>query len=154
ATLVTDEIYNAFLGDYTKTFYHGHTYTGNPLGCACALKNIELFERDKVLEALQSKIEHLTKRLEEFWELKHVGDIRQKGFLVGIELVKDRKTKEPFPYRERTGFKVIYKARERGVLIRPLGDVIVIMPPLVIDLENLDKLIDVIKWSIKEVTER
>ncbi len=154
ATLVSEKVYNAFLGDYTKTFYHGHTYTGNPLGCACAIKSIELFEKDKTLEKLQPKIEHLRKRLEEFYELRHVGDVRQKGFIAGIELVKDKKTKEPFPYGERTGFKVIYKAREREVLIRPLGDVIVIMPPLIIDMENLDKLIDVIKWAIKEVTEK
>lgn len=154
ATLVTDEIYNAFWGDYTKTFYHGHTYTGNPLACACALKNIELIEENEVLKNLENKILILQERLKEFTELKHVGDVRQKGFIAGIELVKDKKTKEPFPYGERTGFKVIYKARERGVLIRPLGDIIVIMPPLVIDEGNLNYLIDVIKWAIKEVTEK
>ncbi len=153
ATITTDEIYQAFLGDYTKTFYHGHTYTGNPLGCAAALASIELFDEERTLERLQPKIEHLTRRLEEFWELKHVGDVRQKGFMVGIELVRDKDTKEPFPPAERTGFKVIYKARERGVVIRPLGDVIVILPPLVIEIEELDRLVDVVKWAIKEVTE-
>ncbi len=154
ATLTTEKVYGAFLGDYTRTFYHGHTYTGNPLGCAAALANIELFEEERTLEKLQPKIEHLKGRLEEFKELKHVGDIRQKGFMVGVELVKDKDTKEPFPYGERTGFKVIYKARERGVVIRPLGDVIVILPPLVIDTPELDRLLDVIKWAIKEVTEK
>jgi adenosylmethionine-8-amino-7-oxononanoate aminotransferase len=153
ATLTTEEVYNAFLGDYTKTFYHGHTYTGNPLGCAAALANLEVFEEEKTLEKLQPKIEHLTNRLKEFEELKHVGDIRQKGFMVGIELVKNKETKEPFPPAERTGFKVIYKARERGVVIRPLGDVIVILPPLAIEKEQLDTLLDVVKWAIKEVTE-
>ncbi len=154
ATLVTDEIYNAFVGDFSKTFYHGHSYTGNPLGCAAALSCIEIFEEEKVLEKLQPKIEHLRKRLEEFEELKHVGDIRQKGFMVGIELVKDKKTKEEYPYEERIGFQVIYKARERGVIIRPLGNVIVILPPLSISFDELDKLIDVIKWAIEEVTEK
>ncbi len=154
ATLVTDEIYNAFVGDFSKTFYHGHSYTGNPLGCAAALSCIEIFEEEKVLEKLQPKIEHLKKRLEEFEELKHVGDIRQKGFMVGIELVKDKKTKEEYPYEERIGFQVIYKARERGVIIRPLGNVIVILPPLSISFDELDKLIDVIKWAIEEVTEK
>ena len=153
ATITTERIYNAFLGDYTKTFYHGHTYTGNPLGCAAALASIELFEEEKTLEKLQPKIEHLRKRLEEFWELEHVGDIRQKGFMVGIELVEDRKTKKPYDPSLRMGFQVIYKARERGVVIRPLGDVIVILPPLVITIEELDTLIDVVKWAIKEVTE-
>ena len=154
ATLVTDEIYDAFVGDFSKTFYHGHSYTGNPLGCAAALASIEIFEEERVLEKLQPKIEHLTERLKEFEELKHVGDIRQKGFMVGIELVKDRETKEEYPYEERVGFQVIYKARERGVIIRPLGNVIIILPPLSISLDELDKLIDVIKWAIKEVTEK
>lgn len=154
ATLVTEEIYNAFWGDYSKTFYHGHTYTGNPLGCSAALANIDVFEKERVLERLQPKIEHLNKRLEEFKELKHVGDIRQKGFMVGVELVKDRETKEPYPYELRMGYQVIYKARERGVIIRPLGDVIVILPPLCIEIEVLDELLDVIKWAIYEVTEK
>ena len=153
ATITTERVYEAFLGDYTKTFYHGHTYTGNPLGCAAALASIELFEEERTLERLQPKIEHLKRRLEEFWELEHVGDIRQKGFMVGIELVKDKSTKEPYPPAKRMGFEVIYKARERGVVIRPLGDVIVILPPLAIEIDVLDELVDVVKWAIKEATE-
>lgn len=153
ATLTTDEVYNAFLGDYTKTFYHGHTYTGNPLGCAAALASIELFEEERTLDKLQPKIEHLSKRLEEFKELKHVGDVRQKGFMVGIELVRDKESKEPFPPEERTGYKVMLKAREKGVFIRPLGDVVVILPPLVIEMDELDRLIDAVKWAIRETTE-
>ncbi len=154
ATLVTDNIYEAFEGDFTKTFYHGHSYTGNPLGCVAALACIDIFERENTLEKLKMKIEHLSKRLKEFWELKHVGDIRQKGFIVGIELVRNKETKEEYPYHERIGFQVIYKAREKGVIIRPLGNVIVILPPLSINIKELDKLLDVIRWAIREVTEK
>ncbi len=150
ATLTTEEVFNAFLGEFgeLKHFYHGHTYTGNNLACAVALANLEVFEEEKTLEKLQPKIEHLRKRLEEFWELKHVGDVRQLGFMAGIELVKDKKTGEKFPYGERTGFKVAYKCRERGVFLRPLGDVMVLMMPLVISIEEMDHVLDTLKWAI------
>lgn len=149
-TLTTDEVFNAFLGEFgeLKHFYHGHTYTGNNLACAVALANLEVFEEEKTLEKLKPKIEHLTKRLEEFWELEHVGDVRQLGFMVGIELVKDKRTGEKFPYGDRTGFKVAYKCRERGVFLRPLGDVMVLMMPLVIDFDQMDHVIDTLKWAI------
>ena len=150
ATLTTEEVFNAFLGEFgeLKHFYHGHTYTGNNLACAVALANLEVFEEEKTLEKLQPKIEHLRKRLEEFWELKHVGDVRQLGFMAGIELVKDKKTGEKFPYGERTGFKVAYKCRERGVFLRPLGDVMVLMMPSVISIEEMDHVLDTLKWAI------
>ncbi len=153
ATLTTEEVFNAFLGEFgeLKHFYHGHTYTGNNLACAVALANLEVFEEEKTLEKLKIKIEHLSQRLEEFWELSHVGDVRQLGFMVGIELVKDKKSGEKFPYGERTGFKVAYKCRERGVFLRPLGDVMVLMPPLVIDIEELDYVIDTLKWAIESL---
>ncbi len=150
ATLTTEEVFNAFLGEFgeLKHFYHGHTYTGNNLACAVALANLEVFEEERTLEKLKPKIEHLRKRLEEFWELKHVGDVRQLGFMAGIELVKDKKTGERFPYGERTGFKVAYKCRERGVFLRPLGDVMVLMMPLVISIEEIDYVLDTLKWAI------
>ncbi len=153
ATLTTEEVFNAFLGEFgeLKHFYHGHTYTGNNLACAVALANLEVFEEEKTLEKLQPKIEHLRKRLEEFWELKHVGDVRQLGFMAGIELVKDKKTGEKFPYGERTGFKVAYKCRERGVFLRPLGDVMVLMMPLVISIEEMDHVLDTLKWAIEGI---
>ncbi|NPB07337.1 MAG: adenosylmethionine--8-amino-7-oxononanoate transaminase [Aquificae bacterium] len=153
ATLTTEEVFNAFLGEFgeAKHFYHGHTYTGNNLACAVALKNIELFEEEKTLERLQPKIELLRERLGEFWELRHVGDIRQLGFMAGIELVKDREKNEPFPYGERTGFKVAYRCRERGVFLRPLGDVMVLMMPLVIEEREINYVLDVLKWAIGEL---
>ncbi len=154
ATLTTNKIYQAFFANYAelKTFFHGHSYTGNPLGCAAALASLELFEKNRVIERLQPKIEQLKEHLQKFWELPHVGDIRQAGFMVGIELVKDRNTKESFPFEWRIGHQVILAARKRGVIIRLLGDVIVILPPLSISKEELNMLCDVVYESIKEVT--
>ena len=153
-TLSTEEIFSGFLGrfDEFKTFFHGHTYTGNPLACAVAVENINLFEKDKVLEKLQDKISLLTRRLEHFVDLPHVGEVRQRGFMVGIELVKSRKTKRPYPAGDKIGQKVIGEARKRGVVIRPLGDVIVLMPPVGIDERTLETLVDVTYESIKAVT--
>ena len=156
ATMVTDKIYNSFLAPYKarKAFYHGHTYTANPLCCAVSLANLNLFAQTKLISRLKSKINYLKKRLESFWELKHVGDIRQCGLMVGIELVKDKTTKKPYPYQMKTGVKVILEARKRNVIIRPLGDVIIIMPPLTIKQSELKKLLDVVYESIKKVTEQ
>jgi adenosylmethionine-8-amino-7-oxononanoate aminotransferase len=151
ATLTTEEVFNAFLGEFgeMKHFYHGHTYTGNNLACAVAMANLEVFEEEKTLEKLQPKIEYLSQRLKEFWELDFVGDVRQLGFMAGIELVKDKEKGIPFPYGERTGFKVAYKCRERGVFLRPLGDVMVLMPPLVVEREHIDQVLDALKWAIE-----
>ncbi|MCX8075727.1 MAG: adenosylmethionine--8-amino-7-oxononanoate transaminase [Aquificaceae bacterium] len=153
ATLTTDRVFDAFLGEFgeLKHFYHGHTYTGNNLACAVALANLEVFEKEKTLQNLQPKIKHLTQRLEEFWELPKVGDVRQLGFMAGIELVKDREKGEKFPYGERTGFKVAYKCREKGVFLRPLGDVMVLMMPLVISIEDMDRVLDALKFSISQL---
>ncbi|MFH2011503.1 MAG: adenosylmethionine--8-amino-7-oxononanoate transaminase [Pseudomonadota bacterium] len=155
ATIATDELYNAFLGEYSelKTFFHGHTYTGNPVACAAALANLDLFEKDETIIKLQEKIEHLEKGLKKFRNLEHVGDVRQKGFMVGIELVSNGNLKESFPLENKTGIKVIMEARRRGVIIRPLGDVIILMPPLSITLQELDYLIKVTFDSIINVTE-
>ena len=144
ATLTTRKIFDGFLGEYKeqKTFFHGHTYTGNPLACAAALANLELFKKEKTLRGLEPKIKFLKEGLERFKELPNVGDIRQKGLMVGIELVKDRQTKESYPWEEGIGVKVCRKAREYGVLLRPLGNVIVLMPPLSITKEELKQLFD------------
>jgi adenosylmethionine-8-amino-7-oxononanoate aminotransferase len=154
ATLTTDEIYNAFLGEFKelKTFFHGHSYTGNPLACAAAIANLDLFEKEDTIKQLKPKIELLEKRLSEITDLSIVGDVRNKGFMVGIELVKNKKTKEPFKIEEKMAWKVCYKAREYGIIIRPLGNVVVLMPPLCISLENLDSFIDGIKRSIICIT--
>jgi adenosylmethionine-8-amino-7-oxononanoate aminotransferase len=154
ATLATEEIYRAFLGEYRelKTFFHGHSYTGNPLACSAALASLHLFECDQTLEVLQDKIRFLEGQLAPFSDLPHVGNVRQKGFMVGIELVKDEATKAPFPLEEKVGIRVIKEARKRGVVIRPLGDVIVIMPPLSISIDHLQQLVETVFHSIEEVT--
>lgn len=154
ATISTEEVFNGFLGQFDefKTFFHGHTYTGNPLACAVAVESIDLFKKDKLIEKLQGKISVLHTGLERFQGLSHVGEVRQKGFMVGIELVKSRKTKRPYLPGEKIGQKVIWEARNRGVVIRPLGDVIVLVPPLAIDKSTLEKLVDVTYESIKAVT--
>jgi len=154
ATLTTEEIYEAFLGEYHefKTFFHGHTYTGNPLACAAACANLEVFEKERTLERMATKVELLAERLKEFWSLPHVGDVRQRGFMVGVELVADRETKEPFPSQMKVGQKVILEARRQGVVIRPLGDVIVLMPPLAIPEGELERLVKVVHDAIEKVT--
>jgi adenosylmethionine-8-amino-7-oxononanoate aminotransferase len=149
-TLATDEIYNAFLGEFKelKTFFHGHSYTGNPLACAAAIASIDLFAKEKTLENMQPKIELLEDKLKKIADMPNVGNVRNKGLIAGIELVKHKATKEPYPWEEKIGWKVAYTARGEGVLIRPLGNVIVIMPPLSISVENLNRLMDVIKRAI------
>jgi len=153
ATLTTEKVFKAFLGEFkdNKTFFHGHTYTGNPLACSAALANLKIFRREKTLQKLQPKIKLLGKELQKFHRLKNVGDIRQCGFMAGIELVKDRETKEEFPYQARIGHQVILEARKQGVMLRPLGDVIVLMPPLSISIKELQFLLGVTYQSIAKV---
>ena len=155
ATMATDRVYEAFWGgDYGsgKTFFHGHTFTGNQLGCAVALANIKLFEEKGYPESLVPKIEYLYTRLnEELSELKHVGDIRGKGFMVGIELVKDKKTKEGFSWKDNVGRRVSRRIVEKGVFTRPLGPVLVIMPPLAISEDEIDFMVKTYKEAIVEV---
>ncbi len=154
ATLTTEEIYEAFLGRYEefKTFFHGHTYTANPLACAVSIANLELFEKQKTIEKLQPKIRLIENRLKSFYELSSVGDIRQRGVMIGIELVKDKATKQEFEPKEKIGVRVIERAREKGAILRPLGPVIVLMPPLAMTERELDKLFDIAYESIEETT--
>ena len=153
AALFTKEIYEGFLGNYedNKTFFHGHTYTGNQLAAAAAVKSAELFEKYDLLNKIKPLISHFNETLKDFKLLNIVGDVRNIGLMAGIELVKDGNTKETFAQKERIGHKVILKARDMGVIIRPLGDVIVIMPPLIIDRQTLDTLLSVVYDSIKSV---
>jgi len=155
ATLATEEIFSAFLGEYKefKTFFHGHTYTGNPLGCAVAMANLELFERERILEKMQPRITYLHKRLHQEWSLlPHVSDVRQWGYMVGIELVEDKARRRNYPAEQRTGHQVIWEARKRSIMIRPLGDIIILMPPLSITDEELASLLDVVYDCIVTVT--
>lgn len=142
ATLATDTIWQAFLGTYaeSKSFFHGHTYGGNPLGAAAALATLDVFDEEKTLERLQAKIARLGEHLERIGHLRAVGDCRQCGLVAGIELVRERQTKEPYPWSERRAWHVCDIARREGVLLRPLGNVVVIIPPLAISLEDLDTI--------------
>lgn len=154
-TMTTDKIYQAFLGDIQegKTFYHGHTFTGNPLGCAAALANIEVIEQSGLIRHVQHLAQILSGELEKVKDLSHVGDIRQKGLMVGIELVKDKLTKEPYTLEENIGHQVTLEARERGLIIRPLGNIIVLMPILAMSEEELSQVVSITRQAIKNVTE-
>jgi adenosylmethionine-8-amino-7-oxononanoate aminotransferase len=152
ATLTTEEICSAFRGrpEEGKTFYHGHTYTGNPLGAAVALANLELLEDRRLLSTLPAKVELLRRHLARMAELPWVGDVRQKGLMAGVELVSGKASKRPFDPARRMGAAVCRRAREHGALMRPLGDVLVILPPLAIDLPLLDRLCDIVYQSLEE----
>jgi lysine--8-amino-7-oxononanoate aminotransferase len=153
-TFTTEEIYQAFYDDYQtqKTFFHGHSYTGNQLGCAVAIENLRLFEKDQIVAQVSKKAEQLHVLLQELKSMPHVGDIRQLGFMCGIELGKSKGTKERFPTKSRIGYQVSLKMRELGMLTRPIGDVIVFMPPLVSTNEELKAMVNIMKQAIHEVT--
>ncbi|MFQ5587680.1 MAG: adenosylmethionine--8-amino-7-oxononanoate transaminase [Nitrospiria bacterium] len=155
ATLATQEIYEAFLGEYDefKTFFHGHSYTGNPLGCAAALANLEVFDAEHTLEQLQPKIEWVRKTLLPWEDWAHVGEIRQAGFMIAIELVADKKNKTPYPLEKRVGGHVCEAAKARGLILRPLGNVVVLMPPLSIPMADLSQMVSIVGEAIKQGTE-
>lgn len=154
ATLATDNLFDAFLGEFKdlKTFFHGHSYTGNPLACAAACASIDIFDRDRTLEKMRDTVPVLWQALQEMRDLPHVGDVRQKGLMAGIELVHDKPTKDPYPFEMKMGWMVAHEARRKGVIIRPLGNVIVIMPPICISSEHLSRMLTVIRESIVSAT--
>jgi adenosylmethionine---8-amino-7-oxononanoate aminotransferase len=147
ATLATEEIYEGFLGEHEefRTFFHGHTYTGNPLACAAALATLDVFREERTLERLQAKIGLLAELLQPVWAHAAVRQVRRRGFMVGIELI-------PHPLAERIGHRVTLEARRRGAIIRPLGDVLVLMPPLSISLADLRRLVGITAEAIEAAT--
>ena len=153
ATLCSKRIYEAFRGRYEelKTFFHGHTYTGNPLATAVARANIRLLRETDLLDEARTRATEVSDLLAPLAANEHVGDVRQQGLMVGIELVADRSTKEPFSATDRIGRTVSLKARERSVIIRPLGDTLVLMPPPVISPHELELLVDATTWAVGEV---
>ena len=155
ATLATSEIWNAFLGSYadSKTFFHGHTYGGNPLAAAAAMATLDVFEQEQTLARLPEKIARLADHLARIADLPHVGDVRQRGLIAGIELVRDKSTAEPFAWQEQRGIAACQHAtREHGVWLRPLGSVVVIMPPLSVTLEELDRICLAAEAGIRHAT--
>lgn len=153
ATLTTSKIYDAFLGEpwSGRTFFHGHTFTGNPLACAAALASIDLFETNDVLGNVGARSVQLFLKLRELSSHRFVGDVRQCGLMAGIELVADKATKTPFDPRSRVGAALCARVREHGVILRPLGDVITIVPPLAIDAGRLARIVDAVAAELDAI---
>jgi adenosylmethionine-8-amino-7-oxononanoate aminotransferase len=147
ATLTSERVYAGFLGRHEeyRTFFHGHTYTGNPLACAAAIATLDVFEEERTLEALDAKIGLLERLLEPIAQLDSVREVRQRGFMVGIELHR-------FDPALRMGHQVTLEARARGAIVRPLGDVIVLMPPLSIGGADLQRLVSITREAIAVAT--
>ncbi len=139
ATLTTEQVYRGFLGSTAslRTFFHGHSYTGNPLGCAVALENLRIFREERVLQRLAPKIRLFARQLTRFNDLPHVGEVRQRGLMAGIELVRDKRTQQPYPFERKMGIRICKRLRSEGILLRPLGNVIVLMPALSISPEEI-----------------
>lgn len=155
ATLTTDAVHDGFLGEYAdlRTFFHGHTYTGNPLACAAAIASLDLLQRD-LLPKLPAAAEHFDTLLRErLGPLAHVGDIRGVGLMRGAELVRNCDTKEPYDWVERIAVQVCGAARKHGAILRPLGNVVVLMPVLAMTHDELTRLVDIVATSIREVTD-
>jgi adenosylmethionine---8-amino-7-oxononanoate aminotransferase len=153
ATLASEEIFDAFLGEYSelKTFFHGHSYTGNALGCAAALASLKILEDEKTLERNMILQKKLALETTKFWEHPNVGDVRQEGLICAIEIVDDFKTRRPFPWTERLGHRVCEAARKHGLLTRPIGDVLVLMPPYCTSENQLAKMIEALWLGLVEV---
>jgi adenosylmethionine---8-amino-7-oxononanoate aminotransferase len=147
ATLATERVYEGFLGEHQelRTFFHGHTYTGNPLACAAALATLDVFESERTLERLERKIALLGMLLEPLERHPAVAEVRRCGFMVGIELT-------PYPLELRMGHRVTLEARRLGAIIRPLGDVVVLMPPLAISEQELERLVGITVDAIDAAT--
>lgn len=155
ATLATQEIFDAFLGEPAegRTFFHGHTYTGNALACAAGIASLELMQRRNLVERVAQKADRLAQMLAPLGELPHVGEIRQKGFMVGIELVADKSTRQPFDPRRRLAHQVCARLRQRGVILRPLADVLVLMPPLATEEDDLAILVQALRAELELIRE-
>ncbi|MDO3379929.1 adenosylmethionine--8-amino-7-oxononanoate transaminase [Geoalkalibacter halelectricus] len=152
-TLTSEEIYRAFYDDYEtlKAFLHSHSYTGNPLACALAVEVMKIFEEEDILGQLQPRMRLLDDARSRFAAHAHVGEVRRLGLVAAIEMVKDKKTREGFPWQQRRGYQFYRKALERGALLRPLGNVIYFMPPLNIPMDALEKVIEVAWDCLNEV---
>jgi adenosylmethionine-8-amino-7-oxononanoate aminotransferase len=152
-TLTTPAVFDAFLGDYAefKTFFHGHSFTGNQLGSAAALASLDLLQSPASVHARQKLQRALREELQTLWALPNVGDIRQAGLVAGIELVRDWRTRRPFDLREQAGIRVCDAMARRGVLTRPVGNVIVLMPPYCTIGTQIARIVRVLSEAIQEV---
>ena len=132
-----------------KLFIHSHTYSANPLACACANETLSLLTENNFLDNLKPKIKFLGEAGSLLRELKWCGEFRQKGMIAAIELVRDKLSKEPFPLKDGVGSKVYLEGLKRGLIIRPLGNVIYFIPPLIITKEEIKIMIDAAFESIE-----
>jgi adenosylmethionine-8-amino-7-oxononanoate transaminase len=153
ATLAAPEIFDAFLGEFSelKTFFHGHSYTGNALGCAAGLANLQIFRDDRTLEKNAVLQKLLAREAARFWSHPNVGDVRQEGLICAIELVQRFETRESFPFAERIGHRVCKAARRHGLLTRPVGDVLILMPPYCTTPTQLTRMVEALWLGIVEV---
>jgi adenosylmethionine-8-amino-7-oxononanoate aminotransferase len=153
ATLAAPEIFEAFLGDYAelKTFFHGHSFTGNALGCAAARASLKIFATDRTLERNAELEQNLRELSLKFWDHPNVGDVRQEGLILAVELVRDFETREPFDFAERIGHRVCEAARAHGLLTRPIGDVLVLLPPYCTTEAQLAQMVDALWRGLTEV---
>src|SRR5580704_68907 len=152
--ITTEEVYAAFYDEYDKlnAFLHSHSFTGNPLACAVALASLRIFREDDVLQRNRILAAHMGARARELESHPHVAEVRQRGMIVAIELVKDKATREPYPWQERRGLGIYRHAVGRGVLIRPVGNVVYFMPPYVITPDEIDLMVDVAREGIERAT--
>lgn len=156
ATLTTERVWNAFLGTHAeqRAFFHGHTYGGNPLAAAAGIASLDIFRDERVLEALSPKIARLQEHVERLARHAHVGSVRQCGLVAGLDLVADKATGARYPWQEKRGTQACLAARKHGALLRQLGDVVVVMPPLSITLDELDQLCAATEHGIQDATAR
>jgi adenosylmethionine-8-amino-7-oxononanoate aminotransferase len=153
ATVASREIFDAFLGDYRelKTFFHGHSYTGNALGCSAALANLKIFENENTLQQNVTLQRFLAKSVAKFWEHPNVGDVRQEGLVCAIEIVADFKTRARFPFTDRIGHRICQSAQKHGLLTRPIGEVLVLMPPYCTSEAQLIQMLDALWLGLSEI---
>ncbi|PAW80164.1 MAG: adenosylmethionine--8-amino-7-oxononanoate transaminase [Verrucomicrobia bacterium Tous-C9LFEB] len=150
ATLIREEIFQSYRGPIERTFYHGHSYCGNQLGCAAALANLELFDTEHTLDKIRDRAAQLKSLSQIFWQHPHVGDIRQDGFILGIELVEDFATRKPFPFERRIAYHVSERAKQYGLLARGAGNVLILMPPYSTTKEQLEKMVEALYRGLCE----
>jgi adenosylmethionine-8-amino-7-oxononanoate aminotransferase len=151
ATLVTEELVTPFYGGVERTFYHGHSYSGNQLGCSAGLANLKLLEKAAFTVRLQKRIAEMSRHAARFWRHPLVGDVRQCGLILGVELVQDRRTKEPFPWKQRVGWQVCEAARKFGLLTRPSGNVLILMPRLNVSSNELRSMMEALEEALYDV---
>jgi len=151
ATLTTQPVFDAFLGDYSefKTFFHGHSFSANQLGASAGLASLELLTGNACLQARTRLEKELKQELQSLWVHPQVGDVRQVGLVAGIELVRDWRTREPFDLREQAGIRVCQRMARRGVLTRPIGNVLVLMPPYSTTSEQLHEMVSVLGEALR-----